>query len=324
MRVLVLHSDIAPDAPPDEQDTLIQADAIAQALVARGHEITQAAFTPCLGDLKALVRETRADLLYNVVEAVEGSGYRAAQAIGLFDQLGIPYTGNRSQPMMRTCDKPLAKRNLADAGLPTPAWFVAPDWTGLSDNATCIVKSALEDASIGLDDDAVLSGRKAIQARAAFCAARYGGKWFAEVFVEGREFNVAVLEEDGAPRVLPMAEMRFEEWPQNKPKIVGYIAKWDAHSLDAMQTVRDFGWDAREPELAARLRDLSQRAWCLFGLRGYARVDFRVDVKGNPTILELNPNPCIEPSAGFAAAAAQAGYDYPDLINCIVKSALRN
>ena len=67
--------------------------------------------------------------------------------------------------------------------------------------------------------DAVLSGRKAIQARAAFCAARYGGKWFAEVFVEGREFNVAVLEEDGAPRVLPMAEMRFEEWPQNKPRL---------------------------------------------------------------------------------------------------------
>ena len=51
------------------------------------------------------------------MEAVEGSGYRAAQAIGLFDQLGIPYTGNRSQPMMRTCDKPLAKRNLAARGI---------------------------------------------------------------------------------------------------------------------------------------------------------------------------------------------------------------
>mgnify|MGYP001598467893 FL=1 len=323
MRVLVLHSDIPPDAPPDEQDTLIQAEAIAQALVANGHQIVKAAFTPKLEDLKTLVREARADLLFNVVEAVEGSGYRAGQVIALFDQLGIPYTGNRSEPVVTTCDKPLAKRRLAAAGLPTPPWAVPPDWAGLSDTQTCIVKSALEDASVGLDDNAVLSGRDAIAARAEFCAGAYGGQWFAEAYIEGREFNVAVLEEDGAPRVLPMAEMRFEAWPEHKPKIVGYTAKWDEQSLDSTNTVRDFAWAAREPDLAAQLRDLSVRAWHLFGLRGYARVDFRVDANGHPTILELNPNPCIEPSAGFAVAAGEAGYDYRALIDRIVRAALR-
>jgi D-alanine-D-alanine ligase len=323
MRVLVLHSDIPPDAPPDEQDTLIQAEAIAQALVSLGHEIVKAPFTPHLSELKSLVCETRADLLFNVVEAVEGSGYCAAEAIALFDELGIPYTGNRSEPVVTTCDKPLAKRKLADADLPTPAWSVPPDWEGLSDTETYIVKSALEDASVGLDDNAVLKGRNAVRARAELCAQRHGGHWFAEAFVDGREFNVAVLEENGRPRVLPMAEMRFEAWPDGKPKIVGYTAKWHEASLDATNTVRDFSWSEREPELAAQLRELSEQACRLFGLRGYARVDFRVAPSGQPTILELNPNPCIEPGAGFAAAARQAGYDYRELIRRIVEAAMK-
>ena len=322
MRVLVLHSDIPPDAPPDELDTLIQADAIAEALTSLGHSIEKAPFTPRLGELKSLVREVRADLLFNVVEAVEGSGYLAAQAIAMFDELGIPYTGNRSEPVVTTCDKPLTKQKLAAAGLPTPAWTVPPQWNGIFNGHAYIVKSAREDASVGIDDDAVVSGRDRIRARAEFCAKLHGGDWFAEAFVDGREFNVAVLEENGRPRVLPMAEMRFEEWPQGKPKIVGYTAKWDENSLDSTHTVRDFSWAGREPQLDAKLRDLAVRAWDLFDLRGYARVDFRVDVFGNPTILELNPNPCIEPKAGFGAAAREAGYDYRELIRRIVEAAL--
>ena len=322
MRVLVLHSDIPPDAPPDEQDTLIQAEAIAQALVSLGHEVVKAPFTPYLGELKALVRDTQADLLFNVVEAVEGSGYRAAEAIALFDELGIPYTGNRSEPVVTTCDKPLTKSKLADAGLPTPPWTTPPDWSDIDGRRPYIVKSAREDASIGIDDEAVVRGRAAIRARAELCAERYEGEWFAEAYVDGREFNVAVLEENGRPRVLPIAEMRFEEWPDGKPKVVGYTAKWDETSLDSTNTVRDFTWAKREPELNAGLRNLAIRAWDLFGLRGYARVDFRVDAGGNPFILELNPNPCIEPEAGFGAAAREAGYDYRELIRGIVDAAL--
>ena len=74
--------------------------------------------------------------------------------------------------------------------------------------------------------------------------------------------------------------------------------------------------------MKATLHDLAVRAWDLFDLRGYARVDFRVDANGNPTILELNPNPCIEPEAGFGAAAREAGYDYRELIRRIVDAAL--
>ena len=116
--------------------------------------------------------------------------------------------------------------------------------------------------------------------------------------------------------------MVFEDWPGERPKIVGYDAKWADDSPESLSTVRRFGVDAKEPALARRLRDLVHRTWTLFGLRGYARVDFRVSPQGEPTILEINTNPCISPDGGFAAAAEEAGMGYDDLIEEIVKVGL--
>ena len=152
-----------------------------------------------------------------------------------------------------------------------------------------------------------------VLSRAAACTAKFGGDWFAERYVEGREFNIAVL--DG--RVLPMAEMRFEQWPAGKPRIVGYDAKWEEDSPGWNGTVRVFGVEEHEPGLAEALRTACEQVWKLFGLSGFARVDFRVDEEGAPLILEINTNPCISPDAGFAAAAAEAGISYEDLIEAI-------
>jgi D-alanine-D-alanine ligase len=73
------------------------------------------------------------------------------------------------------------------------------------------------------------------------------------------------------------------------------------------------------PALAAKLSELAQACWALFGLTGYARVDFRVDRTGAPQILEVNVNPCLSPDAGFAAAAEVAGLSYTDMIGRIVE-----
>ena len=64
-----------------------------------------------------------------------------------------------------------------------------------------------------------------------------------------------------------------------------------------------------------------EAVWRLFGLTGFARVDFRVNEDGEPLILEINTNPCISPDAGFAAAAAEAGMSYEALIEAIVEAA---
>ncbi len=132
-----------------------------------------------------------------------------------------------------------------------------------------------------------------------------------------------MLECGGRASVLPIGEILFENWRDGAPRIVGYDAKWTPDSQAYSGTPRRFGLEAAEPALAARLREIALACWDLFGLAGYARVDFRVDAKGEPFVLEVNVNPCLSPDAGFAAAAREAGLSYPELIGRIVEAAPR-
>jgi D-alanine-D-alanine ligase len=322
MRVLVLHSDVPPDAPPDEQDTLLQAAAIESTLTELGHESSRAAFVPKPCALEALLARECPDLVFNLVETVWGRGLYAPLAPQMLTQLGVPFTGAGAASMATCSDKVLAKRLLNGAGLPTPDWSEPPDWGGIGEGRW-IVKAVSEDASLGLDDDAVVTGRAAVVARAQRSAAQHGGRWFAECYIEGREFNVALIEKSGAPSLLPIGEMIFEKWDENRPRIIGYAAKWDEAAADYRDTTRVFDWRERAPDLYRLLERLSKRCWALFGLAGYARVDFRVDRHGQPFILEINPNPCLEPNAGVAAAAEQANLPYASLIDDIVRAAFR-
>ena len=38
---------------------------------------------------------------------------------------------------------------------------------------------------------------------------RFGGAWFAERFIDGREFNLPLLEGEDGPELLPLGEMEF-------------------------------------------------------------------------------------------------------------------
>jgi D-alanine-D-alanine ligase len=321
MRIVILHSDVPADAPPDEQDTLLQAAAIQSALKRQGHDASLAVFAPDAAGLESLIEREDPDAVFNLVESIWGSDHFAPLAPAMLSDLGVPFTGVHSAPMAACGDKVLSKRILKAARLPTPAWSEPPRWKGTL-KGKWIVKSVTEDASFGLDDGAVVEGRDKVVSRAQSCAARLGGRWFAEKFIDGREFNVALIESDGAPEVLPIGEMVFDQWDETRPRIVGYAAKWNADTAEYRDTARIFGWQTAEPDLNKSLEKLAMECWTLFGLSGYARVDFRVDAAGKPFILEVNPNPCLEPDAGYAAAGAAAGLSYDQLIATILRAAL--
>lgn len=321
MRVLVLHSDVAADAPPDEQDTLITANAVADALREQGHAAVCGAFVADPNALARLLDDTRAECVFNLVESVFGQGDLAGMAVAMLDRLRVRCTGASAAALACAADKPMAKRILRAAGLPTPDWYESPSWDGLADDRAWVVKARSEDASLGLDDEAVVTGREAARARAASCAERHGGAWFAEAYCPGREFNVSLIEEAGAARVLPIAEIRFENWAAGRVRVVGYAAKWETGSSDSINTPRAFGIEQELLALATELSALASATWDLFDLSGYARVDFRLDAAGAPMILEINPNPCLEPTAGFAAAAMEAGISYAELVERILRTA---
>lgn len=321
MRILVIHSVVAADARPDELDTIISANAVARALRENGHTAALAPFDPDIDRLRALLLNEKPDAAFNMVESVSGSDALAAMAPVMFEKLGIHYTGSMGSALALAGDKVSAKTVLRAAGLPTPDWSESPFWVDIREGGAYIVKSVTEDASLGLDDGSVVEGRESIIRRATQNAERWGGRWFAEAYVEGREFNVALLGYRGRLEVLPIAEIVFEDWPEGERRIVGYGAKWDEQSEQAVKTVRVFGAEQKSPALAATLAELALDACRLLRVDGYARVDFRVEAGGRPTILEANPNPCLDPKAGFAAAANAAGLSFAEVVARILEAA---
>lgn len=322
MRILILHLDIDSQAPPEIEDSLLTTRQIRDALLSRGHDVRLAPFDPRYDVFVKQVTDAKPDVVFNMVEHAMGQDQLSAVCPAYLEQMGMPYTGGGAAAIVATCDKPFAKQIMLSASIPTPGWSEGPHWKGLDPKKKYIVKSSVEDASLGLDDGCVCFGTD-VPARAAHSfKANGGGRWFAEEYIDGREFNISVVEMKGEMRVFPLAEIVFNHWAAGKPRIVGYQAKWNEDSHEYKHTDRVFGLERENPELAAELKRISLKTFELFGNKGFARVDFRVDEKGNPLVLEVNPNPALDPDAGFAMAALQAGYSYPDILEKIVEAAL--
>jgi D-alanine-D-alanine ligase len=312
--VPVLHA--ATDSRPDEIDTTVAAEAVAAALLRLGYATEVIGLDGDLAGLEDLPAR-RPLLVFNLVDAVKGDGRLAPLVPARLDALGLAYTGAGTGAWLETLSKIGTKLKLAHAALPTPAW--SEDGTGLEPHARVIVKPVWEHGSLGLDDASVMRGAAAGQAIAQRNL-RWNTEHFAEEFIEGREFNLALLEMPSGVEVLPIAEIVFEGFAPGVPKIVGYDAKWTPDSQAYTCTPRRFGLDRDEPKLAAELARLALASWKLFRLRSYARVDFRVNSDGKPFILEVNVNPCLSPDAGFAAAAGEAGLAYDAMAGRIVEA----
>ncbi len=327
MKILFLHDQIPADARPDVADALTQLEFIGGVLARAGHQIDRLAMTANLDEVRARIAAHRPDIIFNLVESIGGEGRLIHLAPALLDTFRIPYTGARTEAMFVTTSKLLTKRWLEANRLPTPAWCTEIGQGRMPDKlpGRFVIKSVWEEASLGLSDDSVVEARSVEELSAEILRRRndLGGEAFAEAYVDGREFNLALLGRgDGEADVLPPAEIRFIDFAPGRPRIVGYAAKWDESSPDYQNTQRSFEFAAADRALLATLVRISRECWKLFGLRGYARVDFRVDAAGNPYILEINANPCLSPDAGFMAAAARAELSELEVFNRIIAEAV--
>ncbi|NLF87081.1 MAG: D-alanine--D-alanine ligase, partial [Lentisphaerae bacterium] len=348
MKIAILHQAVPPGAREDERDVLDQAAAVRGALQGAGHETVTLPVSLDLEALTAALRREAPARVFNLVESLGGTDRLLPMVPALLEQLGIPCTGNPADALLVTTHKLLAKQRLRQGGLPTPDWIEAgaegelinaetqrrrgeegADSAALSPiplraaetNGDWILKPVWEHASAGLAGDNLLRGVPRAQAarRLAELAGDRADAWYAERFIEGREFNVALLGRTGAePEILPPAEILFVDFPPEKPRILDYEAKWNTASFAYTHTPRTFALPAADAPLAGRLRELARACWRLFGLGGAARVDFRVDATGRPWILEVNANPCLAPDAGFAAALREARIPYAQAILALV------
>lgn len=321
MHVAILHNAVAADAPLEDQDTLVQVEAVAAAAARLGHRTSTLAATLDLAAMRDELLRVRPDVVFNLVESLDGADSLLHLPLAVLNVLGLPYVGSHATAMFLTTHKLLAKERLRSAGLPTPGWIVSgPGGTAhagagaplergdraAGDKGSWIMKGVFEHGSRDMGDDAVLIdiSPAEVQERLDRRAALTGRPCFAEQFIEGREFNVTVLAASRSrePEVLLPAEIDFSAFPAGKPRIVGYTAKWCDDRFEYHHTPRRFDYDTADGPLLDELRRLSARSWECFDLRGWVRVDFRVDRAGQPWILEINANPCLSPDAGFAAA----------------------
>ncbi len=329
MRIAVVHNALQADSAPDERDVLAQADGVTDALRELGHKPVRLTCGLNLSRVQSELRAIGPQMVFNLVESLAGTGRLIHLFPSLLDAMAVPYTGACAEALMLTSNKLLAKSILDGAGLPTPVWTASRNACGLGlfrrpreNPRRWIIKSVWEHASIGLDAEAIIEAASSdlldnlLEERAP----RLGGACFAEAFVDGREFNLSLLEGPDGPQVLPPAEIIFEGFGAEKARIVDYKAKWDDGSYEYHHTPRRFDFDPADDGLLEQLRTLAMEGWHLLGLRGYARVDFRVDRHGRPWILEINANPCLAPDAGFAAAVHQAGLTTTEAVGRIVEA----
>jgi len=325
-KIVILHSEIAADAPDDELDCLVQARAIAEALSALHYEPALLPFELNLNKNIAMLQSLKPAAVFNIVETLNARGSLIHFAPALLDVLKIPYTGCGTEAVFQTSNKPLAKKMMRFAGIATPDWVEQSGFTSQRDEGgSYLIKSSWEHASIGLDENSLIpyTGKDRLLKEMKLREEKLGGSCYAEAYIEGREFNVALLSDKTGVRALPIAEMMFQDYGPDKLKIVDYRAKWHADSFEYNNTIRKFDFPEEDAPLISALSDLALQCWNVFSLRGYARVDFRVDGNGNPWALEVNTNPCLSPDAGFAAALARADIKYSEAIGLIMENALK-
>jgi D-alanine-D-alanine ligase len=324
LNILILHQAVTADSPPDELDVLEEARIVSVALRSLGHRVSTLPMTGALDDMARALRRRKPDCVFNLVESLLGYGGLGIVATSLLDALRIPYTGNGTPALALSTDKVACKHSFERAKVATPAWVTQTEQVGFRPGRY-VFKPVAEDASVGLDHDSLVGVKSLTQCRREISTRgkRLGRVVFAERFIEGREFNVSLLGSANSPKVLPIAELRFEGFRERSiPTIYGYRAKWDTDSFEYRHATRQFDSGSTARALLRLLAQQATKIWSTLGCRGYARVDFRVDAKGVPYALELNANPCLASDGNYYAAAQQAGMDYPTLIWQLVQAAI--
>jgi D-alanine-D-alanine ligase len=326
--VLVLYNQV-PGGDPAFQESragvMDQVKAVSESLEKLGIE-AEVLPVESLQHLVSLLKLREEKLIFNLIEEFSGSIRDACAVPALSEAFGAGCTGSGTEALFLAQDKARTRAILIAAGLPCPAGVAVEPGRPLPADrlkeGLYIVKPAYCDASEGIGPDSIVripSDQAKEQVRRIH--EQFKQAAIVEQFIPARELNVSVIEVLGKPRVLPLAEIDFSAFPEDKPRLVDYQAKWVKDSFEYSHTPRVIPAPLDEP-VAEKVRSLAVAAWGALGCSGYARVDFRLDEHDRPFILEVNPNPDISPDAGFAAALQAAEIPYERFVWMMLQNAL--
>ena len=301
-----------------DQDTVITANAIAGALGSIRYPVVMAQV--CGIDEAARVAaqfDPTTTLVFNLCEEIPGriDGESAVQYP--LQEMGFHVIGGTPENLDLCRDKGVTQQFLARFGIPTAPHQVFV--TGDEPIDLCfpvITKPVWEDSSAGITRDSVIFDEPALRRRVKELIGIYDQPIMAEMFLDGREFNISVWGDEPAI-VLPLAETLFGEVEEAHARVLNFDSKWNPDSVEFNQFT--VGCPAVvDSELDRKIRTIALASYHATGCHDYARIDMR-EKDGQMYVLEVNPNPCLALDAGFVRASRAAGYSYPRMLRQIVE-----
>src|ERR1700716_1268260 len=265
------------------------------------------------------------DVLFNLVEQFKNNPGFDQNIVSLLEMQGVPFTGCGATGLTLCKHKGISKKILSYHRIHVPNFVVIPRGQRIArlkrPKFPILVKPVKEEASYGISQASFVTTDEQFKERVAFIHEKHDADVIAEEYIEGREFYVSVM---GTSKltVFPIRELVFREVPPNEPKIATYKAKWDEEYRKRWGLRNRFanGFDAA---LVAHIEQTCKRIYRLLTIDGYARIDLRLTADNKLYFIEANPNPHLAEDEDFAQSAGKAGLAYPQLIDRIIRHAMK-
>ncbi len=297
------------------------------ALETGGHEAVPLEVSYDLNRIREAIEEHKPHIVFNMLEDFHGNVIFDQNVVAYLELLKMPYTGCNPRGLVLSRDKALTKKICTYHRIPTPKFAVyarGRKVTRVKKGLTfpLIVKSLLEDASVGISQASVVHDLEQLAKRVAFIHESVGDDAIVEEFIEGRELYMGVL---GNLRLdtFPLWELDLGELPEGAPRIATERIKWNLKYQEKYKINSGLAKDVPDgvPERIARL---SKRVFRLLGLSGYARLDWRMRADGRVYLLEANANPDLSRDEDLALSAEAYGLTYEALVQRIVNLGFRH
>lgn len=302
------------EAEFDSQRTV---DAIVKTIEKTGVQVIPIEATKKLSES---LLESRIDVVFNIAE---GSNKRAreAQVPAICDLLGIEHTGSDATCLAITLDKAITKKLLSQDGILTPNYRLYQGQKTIEGGLKfpVIVKPNHEGTSKGIGDKSVVTNADELQEAVAAQWKRYQEPILCEEYIEGKEYTIGVLG-NATLKILGPMEIKFGPGAGRFP-VYSFEAKHAPLENDIFSTVCpvSLGKDTDR-----KITAFAKKAFRSLGCRDVARLDFRVDAKGNPYFLEINPLPGLAPAfSDLVVLAEKSGMNYDALIKRILTPAVQ-
>lgn len=320
---VVLHNNRSQYYTDEEWGPIVEdAAVISKHLQALGYETILLPFSEELKSMYNSIRRLNPALVFNLVDYHEWGEKYAYLAYALCEILEVPFVGNPVVAHVLSTSKLITKKLLRGYGFDTPDWVSLEKVNAGNVIGTYLVKAVSEHGSYALDDSSIVVVEKESDLSKLYARIRTKAKeevsFFAEKYVDGRDFRVVMLDND----VGVMEHAYRNTWPSNRVRMETEAAKWQFNSVDDKSTYRRFIWPEKDLPLIERLKKDARAIWEIFSLSGWAAVDFRVDASLRGWVIDVNVNPSLGVCDSTMKVFAKKGYSQFEVVSLLVRSAL--